>query len=291
MVRCQQDVHHDVEFNQNQRCRSKSGDLLFSDGTIDRAQAVEYGSGYFAGDEYLDKVVIADGLEIDKQSIGVAESSQGFGTEGFDGILGVGPVDLTNGTLSIPDNNITVPTVTDNLAATKKMEGNVLGIQFAPPNSWFHPGGNGSLSFGAPDPTAYLFEVLYAPVTTTPPASMYVGVDAGFGYGNVTLFKNTTGGSTTAGIVDTGTSLVLLASNIYDKYVNVTGAQYDQTVGLLYVNETQFAKFDNFYVTVNGHSFPLIPDAQRLPASLNSQFNGAADRVYLVVGDPRLDQR
>lgn len=74
------------------------------------------------------------GLVITKQSIGVASRSEGF--DGVDGIVGIGPVDLTLGTrrpryvvkkvakysspnldldtLS-PDTRNTIPTVTDNL--------------------------------------------------------------------------------------------------------------------------------------------------------------------------------
>jgi hypothetical protein len=47
---------------------------------------------------------------IKAQSIGVATESQGFG--GVDGILGIGPVDLTVGTLS-PGTTKSIPTVTD----------------------------------------------------------------------------------------------------------------------------------------------------------------------------------
>ena len=49
-------------------------------------------------------------VAIRAQSIGVASKSTGF--QDVDGILGIGPVDLTLGTLS-PDPFKTIPTVTD----------------------------------------------------------------------------------------------------------------------------------------------------------------------------------
>ena len=49
-------------------------------------------------------------VTIKGQSIGVATKSVGF--DGVDGILGIGPVDLTLGTLS-PDTSSSIPTVTD----------------------------------------------------------------------------------------------------------------------------------------------------------------------------------
>ncbi len=62
-----------------------------------------------------DTVSLASGLVLQKQSIGVASSSQGF--QGIDGILGVGPVDLTENTVSgVPQ----VSTVSDNLRSQGK---------------------------------------------------------------------------------------------------------------------------------------------------------------------------
>ena len=57
--------------------------------------SVSYGSGYFSGEEYTDKVTITSGLVIDSQSIGVADTASGF--TGYDGILGIGPTSLTQG--------------------------------------------------------------------------------------------------------------------------------------------------------------------------------------------------
>jgi len=45
--------------------------------------------------EYNDTVSLGDGLVINEQSIGVASESQGF--SGVDGILVLGPVNLTEG--------------------------------------------------------------------------------------------------------------------------------------------------------------------------------------------------
>jgi len=53
---------------------------------------------------------------------------------GVDGIIGVGPVDLTRGTLS-PDVSATIPTVTDNALAQQLISKEVLGVSFAPASS------------------------------------------------------------------------------------------------------------------------------------------------------------
>ena len=47
----------------------------------------------------LDKVDLGNGLVVNNQTIGVANTTSGFDGS-FDGILGIGPVDLTEGTVS-----------------------------------------------------------------------------------------------------------------------------------------------------------------------------------------------
>ena len=108
------------------------------------AQNVSYGSGSFSGTEYIDQVTIAPGLVIQQQSIGVASTAQGF--QGVDGILGVGPTDLTQGTVQ---GTSTVPTVTDNLFAQGTIAEDSLGIFFQPTTS--EGAVNGELTFGGTD--------------------------------------------------------------------------------------------------------------------------------------------
>lgn len=77
--------------------------------SLSKNVSVSYGSGSFSGTEYTDTVTLG-GLAVVKQSIGVASKTAGFSR--VDGILGVGPVDLTRGTVT--DTNL-VPTVLNNL--------------------------------------------------------------------------------------------------------------------------------------------------------------------------------
>jgi hypothetical protein len=70
---------------------------------------VTYGSGSVSGTEYIGPVSYA-GLTVSTQSFGSASSASGF--NGVDGIIGFGPVDLTQGTVS---NTNSVPTFMDNL--------------------------------------------------------------------------------------------------------------------------------------------------------------------------------
>lgn len=94
--------------------------------------SVPYGSANLEGIEYLDQVTLAPNLVITNQSIGDALSYSGI--QDVDGAIGLGPVGLTNGTLS-PDDNATIPTVMNNAASQGLIEHQVLGVFFAPANS------------------------------------------------------------------------------------------------------------------------------------------------------------
>ena len=161
-------------------------------------QSVSYGSGNFSGEEWIDTVTLGSGLVIENQSIGVASSSTGF--TGFDGILGIGPVDRTAGTVS---NTTTVPTVLDNLLSQRTISKEVLGIYYVPASE---PSSTGEITFGGVDDSVTTSCVNYVPLTTTSPASTFWGINQSISYGGTTIL------SETAGIVDTGTTLIFIAT-------------------------------------------------------------------------------
>lgn len=74
-------------------------------------------------------MTIAPDIVIKNQSIGDALEYADF--EGVDGIIGVGPLDLTIGTL-YPDINATIPTVMDNALQQGLIPTEILGVSFAP---------------------------------------------------------------------------------------------------------------------------------------------------------------
>ncbi|KAH7915073.1 acid protease [Hygrophoropsis aurantiaca] len=233
--------------------------------------SVSYGSGSFSGEEYLDTVTLTSGLTITQQSIGVADTSEGF--EGVDGILGVGPTDLTEGTVSNTDE---VPTVTDNLYSQGTIGTEVLGIYFVPASE---SNSNGELTFGGVDTSVTTGDVTYVPLTTTEPASYYWGINESIAYGGTTILD------TTAGIVDTGTTLILIASNAFSQYESLTGGTMDETTGLLEITADQYANLDTLTFDIGGTSYDLTPNAQIWPRSLNTALGGNADSIYLVVSD------
>ncbi|KAJ7849379.1 family A1 protease [Mycena olivaceomarginata] len=234
--------------------------------------SVSYGSGSFSGTEFTDQVTLAPGLVIPKQSIGVASTSSGF--SGTDGILGIGPVDLTSGTLSTGQ---LVPTVTDNLFSQGTITGNVVGISFEPTTT--EDDVNGSLAFGGTDSTKFTGSIAFTAVTSTSPASEYWGINQSVTYGSTSILTST------AGIVDTGTTLIYLATNGFTKYKSATGGVADANTGLLRITATQFAALQNLNFVIGGVTYALTPNAQIWPRSLNTAIGGSASSIYLVVAD------
>ncbi|KAL5534090.1 hypothetical protein ACEPAG_551 [Sanghuangporus baumii] len=242
--------------------------------TSDRV-SVTYGSGSFSGNEFTDTVSLGNGLTIRGQSIGVATTSDGF--QGVDGILGIGPVDLTVGTLS-PDTDSTIPTVTDNLFRQGTISANLIGISFEPTTQ--EVSNNGELTFGGTDSSKFTGSIAFSPMTSTSPASEFWGINQSIRYGSSTTIL-----SNTAGIVDTGTTLVLIASDAFRRYQSATGGVADRNTGLLRLTTSQFNNLQSLFFTTNGNTFELTANAQAWPRSLNSAIGGNANSVYLIVND------
>jgi hypothetical protein len=234
--------------------------------------SVTYGSGSFSGTEYEDTVTLSDDLVIEGQSIGVASTSKGF--DGVDGILGVGPVALTQGSVA---NTNSVPTVTDNLFKAGKIPANVLGVFFAPTTEASTK--NGELTFGGADSDKVKGDIAYVPVTSTEPATHYWGIDQTISYGETTILDGK------AGIVDTGSTLVLVATDAFEAYQKATGATPDESTGLLKLTSAQFDNLKNLDFKIGEETYSLTPNAQLFPRALNTQIGGTEDGIYLVVAD------
>ncbi|KAH9894852.1 aspartic peptidase A1 [Cubamyces lactineus] len=240
--------------------------------------ALEYGNGAaMAGVEIADTVMLGvePGLSILGQFFGSASRSAGF--DGVDGILGLGPTDLTVGTLN-PDSTVVIPTVTDNLFAQAAIASEIVSISFEPTTS--KETINGELTFGGTDTSKFIGQMIFAPITSTSPSSQFFGIQQSVRYAETdTLLKGN------PGIFDTGTTLLLLATDALDLYVSSTGAVFDDTTGLYRINPTQFAHLQSMFFTINGITFEFTANAQIWPRNLNSLIGGSSSFVYLIVAD------
>ena len=129
----------------------------------------------------------------------------------------------------------------------------------------------------------YTGSIAYTSVTTTIPASFHWGIDE-----LITYFSGPSGTtifSSTACIVDTGSTLVLIATDAYNRYRSATGATLDNATGLLKISSTNYASLQSLFFNIGGTSFEFTKNAQTWPRALNTYIGGTSSSIYLIVGD------
>lgn len=87
-----------------------------------------------------------------------------------------------------------------------------------------------------------------SPITSTPPASQYVGINQTITYGDRTILP------LTAGITDTGSTLLLLATDAFNAYKDATGAVADQNTGLLKITKDQYENLQSLLFCIDSVS-------------------------------------
>ncbi|KAF7297281.1 Peptidase A1 domain-containing protein [Mycena indigotica] len=231
---------------------------------------IGYGKGDCSGEEFIDQVTLGPNLVIPQQSIGVANRASDM--NGMDGILGIGPTGLTRGTTA---DKAPVPTIMDNLVKDGTISQECIGIYYAPttarPNEL-----SGCLDIGGADSTKYTGKLDYMPITKQSPASNYWGLEESIIYDGEEIMAHC------AGISDTGTTLVMLPSQSFSRYMEKTGAVMDETTGLLTVTDEQYANMKSMMFKINGVQYELTKNAQMWPRSMNSMLGGDMNKKYLV---------
>ncbi|KAI0333920.1 acid protease [Cubamyces sp. BRFM 1775] len=236
--------------------------------------SIYYRSGNsMSGVEVTDTVELSPGLTITGQSIGVADTSAGFAP--FDGVLGLGPVDLTIGLLD-PDHTSQVATVTQNLYSQGTIGAEVVSMFFEPATE----GISGELTFGGTDPTKFVGQMSYATITNSFPSSEYFGVNQ-----YVSYTRSETLLSYNPGVFDVGTTLVLLATDALEKYMDMVGGVFDEDTQLYRITPAQYANLQSMFFTINALVCEFTANAQIWPRHLNSLIGGSSDYIYLIVGD------
>ncbi|KAK7420549.1 hypothetical protein QQX98_002748 [Neonectria punicea] len=238
--------------------------------------SVTYGSGSFSGKEYTDKVSFG-GLSVASQSIGAATSASGF--SGVDGIIGFGPVDLTEGTVS---NVNTVPTFLDNLYGQGSISTEVLGVSFKPESGSDTSDTNGELTLGGTDSSKYTGSITYFSTLTSGSASAYWGISiASFTYGTTTLASSATGIVDT-GIVDTGTTLIYIPTSAYNKFLSAAGGKTDSSSGLAVFTTKPTS---NFGIKFGSTTYTLTPAQYLVPTAQYSYYGLTSGKYYAWIND------
>ena len=76
---------------------------------------------------------------------------------------------------------------------------------------------------------------------------------------------------------------MLIASDAFSRYQNLTGATMDSTMGLLRLMTAQYAKLQSLFFTIGGTKLELTANAQIWPRSLIQFIGGSLNYVYLIV--------
>ncbi|KAG2370366.1 family A1 protease [Suillus spraguei] len=236
---------------------------------------VNYGYGSFEGTLFRDSMSFGpDELSINEMQFGVASTSQGFF---YDGVLAIGPRDLTRGILNSPEDIL--PTVTDCLVRQRTISRPIVGIFFQPVGEGSVRLGHGEISFGVANPERYYGKVKYTYVTATPLSSRFWGIDQGITYGDTVILEHT------AGIVNCGCTFLHIASDAFEKYEAATGGTMNAAVGLLQISLYQYNALRSLYFHIGSDKYKFIPNAQIWPRSLNYRLGGGGgnDDIFLIV--------
>ncbi|KAF8433009.1 aspartic peptidase domain-containing protein, partial [Boletus edulis BED1] len=201
--------------------------------------SIQYAEGTFYGEEWIDTVTLSPDLVINQQSIGVSHVFSFNNSDGIDGVLGIGPVDLTENTVDGVD---TVLTVMDNLHSQGTISEEVFGVFFKPDLQV------GELTFGSYDESAIRGPMLYFPVTTTPPASGFWGTELSIGYGNDTILSTS---FDVHGVFSTSVPFIALAvvGDAHNNYKSKTGATFDLATGYLTITPEQYNHLESLVLS------------------------------------------
>ncbi|KAF8335926.1 putative cathepsin E [Cantharellus anzutake] len=237
-----------------------------------RSFAIQYGSGRASGYQYIDEVRIGN-LKVARQSLGVANFTLGFrGVDGYPSLIfGVGPTSLSSGVVQGGD---IVPTVLDNLCASKAISANVLGVYFKPLSRANTNQNNGEISLGGADHSKYKGVLKYAPITRSSHYKEFWGIDI-----NKVSNSGMVIGRNLHAIVDTGTTLTYLPDAVYYKFANANNGSRDSSSGLLAFGTKPKGILS---ITIGGRDFTLTPDQYLIPRFLYHYFELDGDTRYFA---------
>ncbi|KAG6329917.1 hypothetical protein ID866_9171 [Astraeus odoratus] len=205
---------------------------------------------------YRDAIALGDFI-INPQEIGIPIELNGFPAT-LDGILGPGPSRSIVG--HTEDGNL-VHTVVDNLHSQGSISYPVLGVYFWPANVESARGAGGILSFGSIDDSALTSDMGFVPVTQTPPASNFWGVDASAEYDKMQIL------GPTSGILDTGSYGIYVPGDTFVAYRSATGAAIDvfDANNRLTISQALYDNLQTLSILIGSQSYKLSPNAQIYP--------------------------
>lgn len=221
--------------------------------------SIDLGNISLDGEQYLD-IIRLENASV-HQAIGVGLSN-GL-PHNVDGILGIGPTELSNGVLETQPE---VLTVVDSLFLEK---GLILQLGIYLEN------GQGHINFGLLDPR-FTDSLKYFPVATTYPAKLYWSVEASMSTGDELILPH---GPI---VIDSSYPLITIDDKAFARLQHATGAIIDHSTGLLRLSPRQYRNMKSVSINIGGSKFELTPNACILPRKHNTVFGGKSGQIYLA---------
>ncbi|KAG2356984.1 hypothetical protein BDR07DRAFT_1298978 [Suillus spraguei] len=234
--------------------------------------AVDYQFAWFAGFLFTDFLIFGNTLAA-TMPIGVASEYDGMA---YNGILGIGPARLSVGTVKNAM-EMELESIAQHLFEAGSISQPLVGIFFQPSSKGREKPDGGILNFGDPNPALYTGNIVYTPVTTTYPASMYWGIEQRITYGTMEILP------TASGVVDSGCTFNYLASDAYENYRVATGAKFNARTKLLSITPEQYGALDDLKFHIGNQIYSFTRNAQIWPRNLNYKVNGLESGIYLAV--------
>lgn len=212
---------------------------------------VLYGSMGANGTIFCDTLTLGTGLNVSQQPIGVALKTDGLDEKKVDGILGLGLEELNSG---IPYGYRTM--VANNLYNQQKIKSPTFGISFVPIKE--DKSVAGEISWGQSNPEKYVGSIEMVPVTKSGGGFWSFYQEITYGDKQIPILS-------TYGLVDTGSSLVMLSQETFEKYKQVTGAVLDTSNGLLAIKASDYDNLQSLHFKIGNGIYELTRNAQILP--------------------------
>nr|XP_013052035.2 gastricsin isoform X4 [Anser cygnoides] len=226
-------------FNPNQSSTFSTQDEYFS---------LQYGTGSLTGIFGYDTVTV-QGLSVTNQEFGLSETEPGtnFVYSPFDGILGLAFPSLSAGGAT---------TVMQSMLQQNLMDSPIFSFYL----SGQEGSQGGELVFGGVDPNLYTGQITWTPVTQT--SYWQIGIE------DISIGGQSSGWCSQGcqGIVDTGTSLLTVPTQVFTQLMQYIGAQADGN-GQYVASCSNIGSMPTLTFVISGTSFPLPPSAYMLQSN------------------------
>ncbi|CAE7186075.1 unnamed protein product [Rhizoctonia solani] len=191
----------------------------------------------------------------------------------MDGILGLRRA-LGRSVVTL-DNGSPVPNIVDALLEQGQIRKNMFGVSLAPVTSQGVI--NGRLTFGGTSPQRYKGGLNWVDITSGSLRD-YWAFEQTIKYGDQVIQPSS------AGIVDTGTTLLHITRQAFDDYArSIPGSQTDASTGLLEIPENSIIYMRPLSFVIDGKPYEFTSQAQLWPRELNRLIGGKENIYYSVI--------